>query len=192
MNLLRKILRVLSFEMYNLIILKKHNINYGNDLLINGKIYVRNKGVCKLGDSVTINSGKKINSIGYNEKMYFTILKNAKLIIGNNVGMSNVNVFSQTKITIGNNVIIGGGTNIWDTNFHSINFSERIVDKDSNIKSLPIIIEDNVFIGANCTILKGVKIGRGSVIGASSVVGKSIPSNEIWAGNPIKFIKKCN
>ena len=57
-------------------------------------------------------------------------------------------------------------------------------------KCAPVVIEDNVFIGARCIILKGVTIGENSVVGAGSVVTKSIPANEIWAGNPAKFIRK--
>lgn len=56
--------------------------------------------------------------------------------------------------------------------------------------SAPVIIEDNAFIGARSIILKGVTIGANSIIGAGSVVTKSIPANEIWAGNPAKFIRK--
>ena len=54
----------------------------------------------------------------------------------------------------------------------------------------PVVIGGNVFIGARCIILKGVTIGENSIIGAGSVVTKSIPANEIWAGNPAKFIRK--
>jgi len=53
----------------------------------------------------------------------------------------------------------------------------------------PVIIEDNVFIGAHSLILKGVIIGENSIIGAGSVVTKSIPANQIWGGNPSKFIR---
>jgi acetyltransferase-like isoleucine patch superfamily enzyme len=53
----------------------------------------------------------------------------------------------------------------------------------------PIIIEDNVWIGYNCLILPGVKIGNGSVIAAGSIVNIDIPANSIAAGNPIKIIK---
>jgi acetyltransferase-like isoleucine patch superfamily enzyme len=56
-------------------------------------------------------------------------------------------------------------------------------------KKRPVVINDNVFIGAHSTILKGVTIGKNSVIGACSVITKDIPDNEIWAGNPAKFIK---
>lgn len=55
--------------------------------------------------------------------------------------------------------------------------------------SSPIIIEDDVFIGMNCLILKGVTIGARSIIAAGSVVTKSIPSDCIAAGNPAKVIK---
>ena len=59
-----------------------------------------------------------------------------------------------------------------------------------DIKTGPIIIEDDVFIGAHTTILKGVTIGNKSIIGAGSVVSRSIPPGEIWAGNPIKRIRE--
>ena len=54
----------------------------------------------------------------------------------------------------------------------------------------PVAICDNAFIGAKSIILKGVTIGENSVIGAGSVVTKSVPANQIWAGNPAKFIRE--
>ncbi len=191
-NFLAKIKKFISYEIYNYIILKKQYVNYSNNIQIRGRISIKNRGQLIIKENVIINSGKKFNQVGYNENTILTIQKNARLIVGNNVGLSNINIFCQTKIIIGDNVLIGGGSNIWDTDFHSINFQERIIKHDSNVKSEQIIIEKNVFIGANVTILKGVTIGEGAVIGAGSVVSKSIPSNEVWAGNPITFIKKCN
>ncbi|MNL65825.1 2,3,4,5-tetrahydropyridine-2,6-dicarboxylate N-acetyltransferase [compost metagenome] len=58
------------------------------------------------------------------------------------------------------------------------------------IKKEPIIIEQDVFIGANSIILKGVTIGARSIIGAGSIVTKNVPADEIWGGNPAKFIRK--
>ena len=58
-----------------------------------------------------------------------------------------------------------------------------------NTKSKNVHLKKNVFIGAHSIILKGVTIGENSIIGAGSVVSKNIPPNQVWGGNPIKFIK---
>ena len=92
---------------------------------------------------------------------------------------------------------IGGNCLIIDTDSHQIDFlarrGEKKPQKDNlytTIQSAPIIIEDDVWIGANTIILKGVTIGARSVIGAGSVVTKNIPSDCIAAGNPCKVIKE--
>lgn len=84
----------------------------------------------------------------------------------------------------------GGGVKLYDTDFHSISYEERIQKPDPGIKSKPILIKEGAFIGAHSIILKGVTVGRHSVIGAGSVVTKDIPDNEVWAGNPARFIRK--
>ncbi|KAB6168334.1 acyltransferase, partial [Bacteroides xylanisolvens] len=61
-----------------------------------------------------------------------------------------------------------------------------------NIDHAPIVIEDDVFIGAHCIISKGVTIGARSIVAAGSVVVKSIPPDEVWGGNPARFIKKLS
>jgi len=61
---------------------------------------------------------------------------------------------------------------------------------DTNVQSAPILLSKGCFIGANSTILKGVTVGEYSIIAAGSVLTKSVPANEIWGGNPAKFIKK--
>jgi len=58
------------------------------------------------------------------------------------------------------------------------------------VKSAPIVIEDGAFVGGSSLIMKGVTIGRHSIVAAGSVVTKDIPPNEIWGGNPAKFIRK--
>lgn len=86
---------------------------------------------------------------------------------------------------------IGGGTCVWTTDFHSLDWKIRRSKEDLKYRKIaPVTIEDDVFIGAKCIILKGVTIGKGSIIAAGSVVTKSIPPFEIWGGNPAKIIRK--
>lgn len=104
--------------------------------------------------------------------------------------MSHVNIVSWDDIEIEDNVYIGSGVKIWDTDFHSLQYTNRLKLPDTGVKHAPIKIKEGAFIGACTIVLKGVTIGKYSVIGAGSVVAKSIPDNEIWAGNPAQFIKK--
>jgi acetyltransferase-like isoleucine patch superfamily enzyme len=151
-------------------------------------------GKFSIGSNLEINSGTYYNMIGRQQRCYFVIGRNAELVIGDNVGLSGTAIVCWSKVTIGNNVRIGGGVVIYDTDFHSTNLYDRLSVPEivNKIKVAPIEIEDGAFIGAHSIILKGVKIGENSVIGAGSVVTKSIPKNQIWAGNPIKFVKEID
>lgn len=92
----------------------------------------------------------------------------------------------RKRIQIGNNVSIAYGVLIQDSDYHTT------YDEQGNPKpqTLPIIIEDNVWIGANVIILKGVTIGEGSIVAAGSVVTKSVPSYSLVGGNPARIIKQ--
>lgn len=155
------------------------------------KIAYRN-GEMTIGKDFAMNNGLKGNPIGYNERCSFVVYENSNIIIGDNVGISQCALVSHSSIIIGNNVKIGGGTCIYTSDFHSLDYRTR-QDREADIKNkkcAPVIIKDHVFIGARCLILKGVTIGEHSIIGAGSVVTKNIPANEIWGGNPAKFIRK--
>ena len=146
-------------------------------------------GACSIGNNFMLINSIADNPIGRIQKCSFFVDKNGMLKIGDNVAMSFTALYCSHQIIIEDNVMIGGGTCIYDTDFHSLTTAERLKDNDEKIATGPVIIEQNVFIGANCTILKGVTIGKNSIVGACSVVTKNIPPNEIWAGNPAKFIK---
>lgn len=154
-------------------------------------IVVARGGYMKLGTDFAMNNGAKGNPIGCYERCTFCVDKGAVLEIGDHVGVSQAAFVSTCSLRIGNYVKIGGGTCVYTTDFHSLDANQRrgMEDRKSR-KNAPVIIEDNVFIGAKCIILKGVTIGENSIVGAGSLVTKSIPSNEIWAGNPARFIRK--
>lgn len=128
----------------------------------------------------------------------YTLYDDAKVVRGDFVSMSDVCLSSRCSVRIGNHVTIGGDVLIIDSNAHSIDWklrrSERsnyeYLNETGRIKHSPIVIEDDVFIGARSIINKGVTIGARSIIASGSVVVSSIPSDEIWDGNPAQFIKK--
>ncbi|NLW19653.1 MAG: acyltransferase [Candidatus Cloacimonetes bacterium] len=162
----------------------------GSGFVLNGIPWVRNYGKIIIGDGFVCNSGKKQNPIGGDTVLRLAVYENAIVRIGNQVGISNSTLVCKESITIGDKVLIGGGCKIWDTNFHSLDFESRTSSKDTNVKSAPIVIEDGAFVGGSSLIMKGVTIGRHSIVAAGSVVTKDIPPNEIWGGNPAKFIRK--
>ena len=144
-----------------------------------------------IGKNFAMNNGIKGNPIGCYEHCTFFVDKNAEIVIGDNVGISQTALVSHCSIRIGNNVKIGGGTCVYTTDFHSLDPKIRASkDDQKHRKCAPVLIGDNVFIGAKCIILKGVTIGENSIIGAGSVVTKSVPANQIWAGNPARFVRK--
>jgi len=150
-------------------------------------------GKCSIGSGFKMNNGLEGNPIGRPQRCVFFVDNGAILSIGQNVGISSTAIVVHLSITIDDNVKIGGGTCIYDTDFHSLNPLVRIDSKSDATNKIckPVHIRNNVFIGAHSTILKGVTIGENSIIGACSVVSKNIPANEIWAGNPARFLKSC-
>jgi acetyltransferase-like isoleucine patch superfamily enzyme len=155
---------------------------------------IESGGKMTIGKNFCMNNGKYYNKIGRQQQSMFIVAKGGFLSIGDNVGISASTFVCKLRISVGDNVKIGGNCVFYDTDFHSLNYLER---RDTNVdtkksRSLPVIIENDAFIGAHCTVLKGVRIGKGSIIGAGSLISKSVPPGEIWGGNPATFIKDIN
>lgn len=184
---------IIKGNMANALTLYVKRIKHGKNLKIAGRlVFQGNGGNVDIGDNVLINSGWRINPTGGNFLSRISVSSNGKLNIGNNCGLSNVNIVCTDSITIEDNVTIGSGTNIIDSDFHSVNYHYRIEDNNSHVKTAPVLIKRGTFVGAYSTILKGAEIGEYSVIGAGSVVTKSIPPGEMWGGVPAKFIRKLS
>ena len=133
---------------------------------------------------------------------------NAIIQIGDNVYIGASNIYCANNIVIGNNVLISWGVKMYDHNSHSLTPEDRIYDirlaginvrkgnsltlnkNWNNVTSEPIYIMDNVWIGMDATILKGVTIGENSIIAAGSIVTKDVEPNTIVGGNPATIIKK--
>lgn len=109
------------------------------------------------------------------------------MTIGDRVGVSGSTISAAQQVTIGDDVLIGSGCIITDSDAHPVRFADRLDHARTGIA--PVTIEDGVFIGARCIILKGVTIGKQSVIGAGSVVAKDVPPQVVAAGNPAVVVK---
>lgn len=151
-------------------------------------VHVSLKGNVCIGENFTLGNSIRNNATGVTGRCKIDVRNNANLIIGNNVGITLTTITCFNQVRIDDNVKIGFGTHIMDTDFHSIDPAIRSTT-DDDVKTSPIHIKRNAFIGAHCFIMKGVTIGENSIVGAGSVVTKSIPDNEIWGGNPAKFLK---
>lgn len=188
-----------AFTTYcNLLKLRCIGVQVGRKARFCGDVWfcINKKSRVVFGKGLIITGGYNINALSPSERSYILVRKNTELIIGDNCGFSSICISVHDSIIIGNNVIIGANTRLNDSNDHSINYLERRMEREYrdwsklNIDHAPIIIEDDVFIGAHCIISKGITIGARSIVAAGSVVVKSIPSDEVWGGNPAKFIKK--
>ena len=137
-----------------------------------------------IGSYCTFRSDQISNLIGVNRRCIIaTHSENAQIIIGEGCGLSGVTIGAYEKIILGDNILCGANVLITDFDWHTSRYPSE---------SKPVIIHDNVWIGVNSVLLKGVEIGENSIIGANSVVVKNIPANVVAAGNPCKVIKKLN
>lgn len=152
----------------------------------NIKFKVGNGGSIEIGNKCKFISSKTANSIGINHRCILSatpaICDNCILKIGNNCGFSGTSIWCFESIIIGDNVRCGANTLIIDGDAH--------FDDPRTSPPKPIIIKDNVFIGANVIVKKGVTIGENTVVGMNSVVTKDLPPNSIAVGNPCKVIRQ--
>lgn len=145
-----------------------------------------------LSDVQSLNIGE-----GTSIWQFCVVLKNAK--IGKNCNI-NCHVFIENDVSIGNNVTIKPGVQIWDgvtLEDHvfigpNVTFTNDLYpkSKNTNFNLKKTLVKKGASIGANATLLAGITVGENALVGAGSVVTKDIPDNEIWIGNPAKFLKK--
>ena len=185
------------WTLINKVSFKLNGVKFGKQFYARGKVYVfkhQKESRIEIGNCAYINSASWANPIGYGDRVYIQMVDNGILKIGDYCGISNTAITCANHITIGDRVMIGAGCKIYDTDFHALDYDERIKGNypGAPIKTAPIQIDDGVFIVAGVLILKGVHIGEYSVIGAGSVVTKDVPSYEIWGGNPAHFIRKLD
>lgn len=188
------------FKYYNRFKFSAIGVVYGKHLHVVNSVYILGKGKIVIGDDFRFFSGDCVNPVSRNIRgAMYVPFKNSKIEIGDHVGISSACLWANESIRIGNNVNIGGDCLIMDNDAHPLDYIKRRssyakeVGIDNYYKAIstsPVVIDDDVWIGARCQILKGVHIGARSIIAAGSVVTKDIPSDCIAAGLPAKVIRQ--
>ncbi len=154
--------------------------------------YLRNKksGAILIGKHVSVYAGCS-----------FAMGEAGQCVIGDFTLLNGALIMAEEKIVIGSHCLISWNVGIADCDFHPLEPAQRLIDaqalapfyknrpKRPALKTAPVEIGDNVWIGMNATILKGVTIGENSVVAAGSVVTKSVPPNSVVAGNPANVVK---
>jgi acetyltransferase-like isoleucine patch superfamily enzyme len=151
----------------------------------------REEGAVKLGDYVSCYAGCS-----------FSLGQKGRATVGDFTLMNGALVMAEELIEIGSYCLISWNVGIADSDFHPIDPAQRRIDahalapyyKDRPprppIRTAPVRIADNVWIGMNAVILKGVTIGENSVVAAGSVVSKNVAPNTVVAGNPAVVVKE--
>jgi len=132
----------------------------------------------------------------------FSIGREGSCSIGDFTLLNGALVMAEERIEIGSHCLVSWNVGIADSDFHPLEPAQRLVDAEAlapfyekrpprpEIATRPVKISDNVWIGMNAVILKGVTIGENSVVAAGAVVSKSIPPNVVVAGNPAVIVRE--
>ena len=135
----------------------------------------------------------------------FQALYGGKITVGINTYIGgNTIIQSKELVSIGDSVIIANNVLIVDNNNHPVDPSERLRMSACDdflhdelwswkyAESKPIVIEDNVWIGRDARIMKGVTVGKGSIVALGAIVTKDVPPYTVVAGNPAKVVKQLS
>lgn len=132
--------------------------------------------------------------------VHFALGEDARIVIGDCCYFTNAVLLCELELVIGSYVVIGWNATIADTDFHPIAPAERIADAVAcsplgqgrvrpPIEKRRVVIEDDVWIGPNATILKGVRVGAGAFVEPGAMVTRDVPAGARIAGNPARVIE---
>lgn len=148
--------------------------------------------VIRIGDDFVARSQVSSNTIGTIQPVVITTTHpSAKVILGNRVGISGCTLECRELIQLGDRVSLGSGVLIMDNDAHSLDPAER-AEGVLNVRPLPVVLEDDVFVGARAILLKGTRIGARTIVRAGSVVTGEFPPDCIIGGNPAVIVSRKN
>ena len=168
---------------------RRQGVEFGPGLVLLGRPRIeRTSGRIVLGRRVTLRS----HDGGYHTAMYHPTRlmvdasPDALIEVGDDTRLNGVSIHATRLVRIGRNCLIAANVSLLDSDGHGVSLADR---GKANPISEPIVIEDNVWIGANTIVLKGVTIGRGAIVAAGSVVTRDVAPMTLVGGNPARTIK---
>lgn len=155
--------------------LKYPRLRLGRDVQIRGRIRLRRGVRVTIGDRTRL--GKLVRFAGPGE-----------VRIGSDCLLNGTWIGSWTTVTVGDRCLLSD-CQLVDNDFHNLDPDQRH-DPPGQATRQPIVLEENVWVGAHALVLKGVRIGRDSVVGAATVVRSDVPAGVVVIGNPQQIVKK--
>ncbi|MFN8533434.1 MAG: DapH/DapD/GlmU-related protein [Dehalococcoidia bacterium] len=156
-------------------------LRIGRNFRTNGRLVVLGPGRVRIGDDVNAWSHAETNVL-------ITFARDSRIAIGAGTRLNGAGIQARTTVTIGKRCILGS-TLLLDTDHHPLDPARRH-DASAPVASAPIRVGDNVWLGGQSAVLKGVTIGENSVVAFRSVVASDVPANVVVAGNPARIVRR--
>lgn len=172
-------------------VLRSYGVRFGPGLRLGSAPVIRRhpQGVIRLGRQVTILNELAENPAGISHPTALCACRaGAELLIGDEVGISGAILYAWRRIEIGDRVCVGAGAAVYDSDFHPMDPEQRHRREESTIAVAPVVIGPDVWLGANCLVLKGVTIGARAVVAAGAIVTKDVPAGAVVAGIPAQVV----
>ncbi len=183
--------------------LRYPRVCFGKGMTIRGRLIIRGPGQLTFGNYVGIQGTLIINTEGevtvgphtgfacfrHQINRIDACQSSARVVVGPSGFFNGAHVAAWTTIEFGKQCIVSDAL-IEDNDYHSIEINRR--DPAAPVKSFPISVGENVWIGSRAAVLKGVTIGNNSVVGLGTIVRKSVPENCVVIGNPQQIAKQLD
>jgi maltose O-acetyltransferase len=155
-------------------------VQFGRNFRTNGRLVIKGPGRVIFGDDV--------NAWAHAEKnVLITYTPDSVIVVGSGTRLNGAGLMAYTRIEIGPRCILGS-TLLFDSDFHPLDPARRH-DTHAPVQCAPIVIGENVWLGGQSAVLKGVTLGENSVVAFRAVVAENVPPNVVVAGNPARIVK---